>query len=113
MLKDAKSRKDVVEIEDQFRKDMRDDLLMLKHELGLASLEPLFSKEIMLTVIALAGTLVDPISGITNLAATLQGVGIIPLVKTRLKHKKERRKALADHKMSWLYVTKEKPITLR
>ena len=113
MLTEAKSARDVSEVERQFRADMKDDLAALKGELNLASIEPLFSKEMALTVLAIGGALVEPISGLTNLAVTLQGVGIVPLVQTRIRHKKARRKPLLDHKMSWLYLTKEKGIAVR
>lgn len=113
MRNKAKSAKDVKEIERQFRLDMRDDLLSLKHELNLASIETLFSKEMVLSLIAVGGAFLEPISGLTNLAITMQGIGVIPLVKTRIKHKNKRRKALRNHKMSWLYLTQEKGLSLR
>jgi hypothetical protein len=99
----AKTVKDVKAIEMEFQSDMRDDLKSLKKELGMASLESLFSKEMAVTVLALAGALVSPIAGLTTLAATLKGVGVVPLVATTIKYKKERRKVLLAHNMSWLY----------
>ena len=113
MINEAKTQRDIKEIETQFKADIRDDLVSLKHELNLASITPLFSKEMALTMIAVGGAFVEPISGLTNLAITMQGVGIIPFVKTRLKHKEERRKALLEHKISWLYLSQEKKLSLR
>lgn len=113
MLKEAKTKADVKEIERQFKEDMREDLYNLKRELSIASVEPLFSKEMLLTALVLGGSLLEPLSGFTKLAATLKGIGIIPLIKTRFKHKRERRKALLQHKISWLYLTQEKSLSLR
>lgn len=113
MLKEAKTKADVKEIERQFKEDMREDLYNLKRELNIASVEPLFSKEMLLTALVLGGALLEPISGLTKLAATLKGIGIIPLIKTRFRHKRERRKALLQHKISWLYLTQEKSLSLR
>jgi hypothetical protein len=109
----AKTVKDVKAIEMEFQLDLRDDLKSLKKELGVASLESLFSKEMAVTLLALAGSLVSPIAGITTLAATLKGVGVVPLVATTIKHKKERRKALLAHNMSWLYYANQPRIAVR
>jgi len=113
MRKEARSAEDVKEIEHQFEADMQDDLLSLKEELGLASLGALFSKEMAVTAVAVGGALIEPISGVTNLAAALQGIGVIPLVATKLKHKQQRREALLQHKMSWLYLTRQNLVSLR
>lgn len=113
ILKEAKTKGDIKEIERQFKADLKDDLLNLKRELRLASIEPLFSKEMVLTALVLGGALLEPISGITTLAITLRGVGVIPLVKTLLKHKEDRRKALLKQNVSWLYLTQEKGISLK
>jgi hypothetical protein len=102
------------EIERQFREDMRDDLLSLKHELNLSSLEQLFSPGMMaLAAVAVGGTLLKPISGLTDLATALQGIGIVPLIKTLLQHRKERRKAMLQHRISWVYLTHENIVSLR
>jgi hypothetical protein len=113
IVDEAKTAEDVKAIEREFRLDMRDDLRALKKELGVASLEALFSKEMAVTVLALAGALVSPIAGITSLATTLKGIGIVPLVATTIRHKRERRKALLAHNMSWLYCAKQGRITTR
>jgi hypothetical protein len=113
IVNDAKSARDVKAIESEFKRDIRDDLKSLKKELAIASQESLFSREMAITILAVAGTLLNPISGITNLATTIKGVGIIPLVATAIKHKKERRKVLLEHNMSWLYSAKQGRIALR
>lgn len=113
MIKEAKTKDDVKEIERQFKADMKVDLYNLKKELNLASIEPLFSREMLLTAMAVGGAFLEPISGLTSLAATVKGIGIIPLIKTNLKHRKERRKALLQNKISWLYLTQEKILSLR
>ena len=113
LLTDAKSIQDVKAIETEFEADMRDDLKSLKKELGFVSLESLFSEKMFLCVLALAGALAAPIAGLTTLATTLKGIGVVPLVLTAVKHRKERRKALLSHNMSWLYHATGKSITLR
>jgi hypothetical protein len=65
------------------------------------------------TLLALAGALVTPVAGLTTLAATLKGIGVVPLVATGIKHKKERRKALLAHNMSWLYNASQPRIAAR
>lgn len=109
----AKTVRDVKAIEMEFQSDMRDDLKSLKKELGMTSLESLFSKEMAFTILVLAGALVSPIAGLTTLAATLEGIGIVPLVATTIKHKKERRKALLAHNMSWLYYANQPRIAVK
>ena len=113
IVNQAKSETDVKEIEEEFQLEIRDDLKSLKKELTVTSLEALFSKEMAVTILAFAGALLSPISGVTTLATTLKGIGIIPLVATAIKHKKERRKALLAHNLSWLYWSKQRPVTLR
>jgi hypothetical protein len=109
----ANTVKDVKAIEMEFQSDMRDDLKSLKKELGMASLESIFSKEMAVTVLALAGALVSPIAGLTTLAVTLKWIGVVPLVATALKHKKERRKTLLAHNMSWLYYANQPRIAVK
>ncbi len=104
--KEAKTKRDVNEIERQFKADLRDDLRDLKQELGLASQKALFSTEVALSAIAVGGALVEPISGITTLATTMKSIGIAPLLKTRAEYRAARRKALRSHDMSLLYLGK-------
>ncbi len=112
IVKEAKTKDDVKDIEQEFINDMKDDLLNLKQELKLASIEPLLSREMVLTAMILGGAFLNPIAGLTTLATSLKGIGVIPLVKTHLRHKKDRRKALLGHNISWLYLTQEKGFSL-
>jgi hypothetical protein len=56
-------------------------LTELKAKLGAASLKTLLSKEVALTILAIAGSFVAPIAGLTALGANVGGIGIIPLAK--------------------------------
>jgi hypothetical protein len=111
--KEAKTRSDVKELERQFKDEMRQDLQDLKKELDLASIKTLFSKEVALAVLILAGTFVAPVAGMTALGTQIGGVGIIPLVKAAVNYRAAHREALRKHVMSWLFLTKQGPITLR
>jgi hypothetical protein len=66
--KDAKTQSDAKGIEHQFKEDIKEDLADLKTELGLASIKALFSKEVALSALILAGSLVFPTIGLTTLA---------------------------------------------
>jgi hypothetical protein len=109
----AKSESDVREIERQFKNDIKQEIADLKTELGIANSKALFSKEVALSIIILAGSLVSPIAGLTTLATTVGGVGIIPLMKAAVDYRAARRDALRKHAMSWLYVAKQRRMTLR
>jgi hypothetical protein len=76
----------------------------LKSQLRLASLKTLFSKEVALTTLIVAGSLVTPIAGLTALGMQVGGVGIIPLLKTALDYRGARRDALNKQTMSWLFL---------
>jgi hypothetical protein len=112
IVNQARTPQDIMAVEEDFRASMRDDLKSLKKELRLASLEPLFSKEMAVCVLAVAGALAFPHIGIPGLAVTLKGVGVIPLIATALRHKKERRNALLTHSMSWLYYADQPRLAL-
>lgn len=112
LTNDVKTKGDVKEIERQFKEEMKQDLKDLKRELNLASINGLFSKEMALTAIVVAGAFTEPISGLTTLAATLKGIGVAPLVRTEAKYRTARRKALRESSMSWLYTRKQQLLTL-
>lgn len=109
----AKSESDVREIERQFKNELMQDIADLKAELGIASSKALLSKEVVLSLILLAGSLVSPVAGLTTLATTVGGIGIIPLMKAAVDYRAARRDALKKHAMSWLFVAKQRRITLR
>lgn len=110
--KQAKTKNDVREIEQQFKSDINEDLTELKAELRLASLRTLFSKEVALSAIILAGSLTAPVAGLTALATQLQGIGVVPLLKAAVEYRGARREALQKHAMSWLFLCKQPPLTL-
>jgi hypothetical protein len=113
VLTECKTKSDIIEVERQFKEDLREDLKNLKRELNTANLDALFSKEMVLSVMAIGGAFLHPIAGITSLAASLKGVGIIPLVKTRMDLKKKRNETFLKSNISWLYLTQEKAISIR
>jgi hypothetical protein len=111
--RDAKSASDVQELDRQFKEELKQDISDLKAELGLANRKTLFSKEVTLSVLILAGSLISPVAGLTSLASQVGGVGIIPLMKAAVNYRSSRRDALKKHTMSWLFVGKQGRIALR
>lgn len=111
--KQGKSPADVRELKRQFQEEMKQDLADLKTELGLATARALFSKEIALSALALAGSLTAPIVGLTALATTVGGIGVIPLMKTAVEYRGARREALKRHTMSWLFLATRSRLTMR
>ena len=111
--KEAKTGRDVKEIERQFKAELKLDLAELKKELNLASVKALFSKEVALSAVAVAGSLVEPVTGLTNLAMILQGIGVAPLIKTRAEYRAARSQALQKHPISWLYFSRSGRLTIR
>jgi hypothetical protein len=111
--KEAKTPADVRELDRQFRQDMKQDLTDLKAELNLASIKTLLSKEVGLAALITASCLVAPVAGLTALATQVGGVGIIPLVKAEVEYRATRKEILRKHSMAWLYLTTQRPVTLR
>jgi hypothetical protein len=111
--KEAKTIGDVRELESQFKTEIDQDVRDLKNELGVAAKKTLFSKEIAMSALAVAGAFLEPISGLTGLATTLQAVGVTPLLKTRVEYREARKKALRSHAMSWLFVAKQPRVAVR
>jgi hypothetical protein len=95
------------------KEDLKQDLADLKAELGLASTKALFSKEVALPALILAGSLIAPIAGLTALGTEICGVGIIPLLKAAIDLRAARREALRKHTMSWLFLGTQKRISLK
>jgi len=85
-----------------FEAGMQDDFRALKKELGLAAQEAIFSKEIGVCALAVAGAVLAPAS-IPAVAVGLKTLGVGALLQTRAKYAKARGKALSEHAMSWLY----------
>jgi hypothetical protein len=111
--KEAKSESDVRELNRQFKEDLKQDVADLKAELGVVSSKALLSKEVALSALILAGTLISPIAGLTTLAAQVGGVGIIPLMKAAVEYRASRRDVLRKHTMSWLFIGKQGRLPLR
>lgn len=111
--KEARSASDVKELDRQFKESLREDLAELKGELGAASLKTLLSKEVAMTALIVAGSLVTPIAGLTALGAQVGGIGIIPLLKAAADYRAARREALQKHKMSWLFLAKQRRLSVR
>lgn len=95
----ARDKQEILRV---FEKEMREDFKDLKQELGFATKDVIFSKEIGITALAVAGAAFIPASW-PVVAATLKATGVGALLKTHNKYKKARKKALKDHAMSWLY----------
>ncbi len=110
--KEAKSAADVRELDRQFKNELKQDVADLKTELGIASKKALFSKEVGLSALILAGSLVSPIAGLTALGSQIGGVGVIPLLKAAVEYRAARRDALRKHTMSWLYMGQRGRLTL-
>jgi len=92
---EAKSKADIVEIERVFRQEIQDDLNLLKEELKDESSKTVFSKEFGVATLALAGTLVEPVTGSILAAGAL--------TKRLFEARSSRRKVLSNHAMAWLY----------
>ena len=111
--KEGKSPGDVRELERQFQEEMKQDLADLKEELGLASKKALLSKEVVLSALILAGSFAAPIAGLTTLASTVGGIGVIPLMRAAVKYRGARREALKRHTMSWVFLATRGRLTVR
>ena len=111
--KEARSAADVRELDYEFKTALKQDLADLKSELGLASVRTLLSREVALSALILAGSLLSPIAGLTSLGSQVGGIGIIPLLKAAVDYRAARREALRKHTMSWLFLTKQSRLTLR
>lgn len=100
----VRTKNDIKEIEHQFMLDIKDDMKDLQKELRFEKLKTIFSKEIAISIIAFAGALIEPISGITTLATTLKTIGVAPLIKVGVEYRQARRKILRSHTTSILYL---------
>ena len=109
---EAKAERDVDEINKQFEDAMKDDLTELKRELNIAVSGVLLSREVGVSIMALAGTFLGSILGIPALSmgANLLGVGVVgPFIRKGLDHQEARRNAFKKHPMSWLYLNQRNP----
>lgn len=111
--KEAKSVSDVKELDRQFKEDIKQDMADLKAELGIARSKSLFSKEVALGALILAGCLISPVAGLTALSTNMGAIGIIPLMNSAVKYRAARRDELRKHTMSWLYISKQPRLASR
>jgi hypothetical protein len=109
-LTNEKSTKaDAEEIKRQFENDMRADLRNLKKELGFATREVMFSKEVFVTTVAALGTVASWVCGVPLALPGIVPVGggaiatIGGLLGTRNKYLKSRQAILKEHPMAYLY----------
>lgn len=99
---------DVKELERQFQIDMEDHLKDLGDELSLSKSKLVFSKEVAVATGAISGALATPITGLTDIATVLGGIGVGALVKAGKEYKAARKKALRSSPMSWLYLANKR-----
>ena len=88
---------DIAEIENDFKKKLKEDLGFLKDGLKKSATDTLLSKEVGFGIIATAGMAITPWTG-------LLGVGA--LIKTAKNYREDRKKILREHAMSWLFSMK-------
>jgi hypothetical protein len=113
VITESRSLGDVQELERQFKVDFREDLADLKAELNAASLKTLFSREVAVSALITAGSLIAPIPGLTALATKIGLVGVIPLLKAAVDLRGARRTALQRHVSSWLYLAGQGKLQIR
>jgi hypothetical protein len=114
LLQPSLRTSDAREIERQFERDRQNDFRELKRELGLAAKDVLFTKEIGVLALAVAGAVATPFmapaaaSLTVPAAASIKGLGVGALLVTKAKYRKARESALNRNAMSWLYVTSKR-----
>lgn len=113
VTKEAKNITDLRELERQFRNELKHDLSDLKSELGVASLKTLFSKEVAVSALITAGSLLAPIPGLTALSSQFGLLGVIPLLKSATELRGARRSTLQRHTSSWLYLATKPRLQVR
>jgi len=94
----ATKAEDRAEIERVFEQRMRDDLTELRKALRSEAAGVLFSKEVLVTILAGAGALVEP--------WTSSVVGVGALGRGWRDYRNKRAEAMRKHPMSWLLQTK-------
>jgi hypothetical protein len=95
-------------LERQFEEDMRDDLAFLRDELRAESWQVVFSKEVLVTLLASVGTIAHalfstPVPFPEVVTATGAVVTLGGLLATRSKFLKARGDILRKHPMAYLY----------
>ena len=98
-LAEATSEEDAEDIKHEFRENMQNDLDLLKDELKDEAKKVFFSKEMATAAVALAGSLIEPVSGL--------GIAGGALYKKKIDYRAARNKTLGNRSMSWLYSTRK------
>jgi len=96
---------DIKELERQFQKDMEQEIKDLRYELRVSKDKLLWSKEVGISLVAAAGSLTSPITGLTDLASLLGTIGVGALIKVGKEYNVARRKVLKESPMSLLYLS--------
>lgn len=95
---EARSARDVTEIERCFQEEVADDIGLLREELKDEGKKVIFSRAMMgAAAIVAAGVFIEPTAAL--LAAA-------PLYKAKTDYRTARNKTLEKHSMSWLYEMK-------
>jgi hypothetical protein len=113
VVSEVRTASDLRELDRQFKNELKSDIQELKRELGMATAKALFSKEVGISAIALAGSLVSPVFGITTLSTTIGSAGVIPLIGAAVGLRGARREAVKKHASSWLYFANAPRVQLR
>lgn len=95
---EARTEDDEREIERAFEADLSTDLNKLKESLKVGAREAFFSKDGIVSILALPGILVQP--------PVISLIGVGALINSVSNYNAKRRNALRTHVMSWLYVSK-------
>ena len=101
--KEAKTASDVKELEQAFRTKVSNDLADLKSELGVAKTDTLFSKDVVVPAVFVAGLAIAPALAATGLAQ-IGWAGVIPLANAIRTYRNKEKDILRKHQMSWLYM---------
>jgi hypothetical protein len=78
-----------------------------------SSLKTLFSKEVAVSALITAGSILAPIPGLTALSTQFGLLGVIPLLKSATELRGARRTALLKHTSSWLYLATKPRLQVR
>jgi hypothetical protein len=89
--------RDAEELERVFEQNISNDFNELKKALRLEIAKTIFSKELAVAIVAVAGITIEPIS--TSIIAT--GA----LIKKDIEYRQKRKEILKQHPSSWLYVS--------
>lgn len=93
----AKKESDIKEMEERYKQKLTRDMKMLQGELKRTATDTLFTKEIGVGLLALAGAAISPWTWPSGVLATGALVG------TARAYKQKRRDVMSKHAMSWLH----------